>query len=100
MHRQAPQRGSHAKIVKTCDKTGGICIRIGGTFEQTVRICGKTREPFVMTGNNCSVTNILERAPANSNRTSRMSVTTVETSKEIATIFGQIDGTCIRIGRT
>lgn len=128
MHRPAPRRGNHTKIVKTCDKTGGICVRIGRTLKgtaaifgtttetckQTVRICGKTRGPFVMTGNNCSMMNMLGRTPATSNRTGRMSVTTVKTSKaivgmsepitkagkETVTVSGQIDGACLRIGRT
>jgi hypothetical protein len=92
--------GIPAKIVKTCDKTGGMSARIGRTFketaaifgkttetcEQTVRICGRTRGPFVRTGNNCSVMNTLGPAPDNSNMTGKMSVTTVKISKAIVEI--------------
>src|SRR6266705_2940526 len=107
MHRLASRTRISAKIVKTCDKTGGIAAKIGRTFkgtaaifgkttetcEQTVRMCGKTRGPFVRAGNNCSVMNTLGPAPDNSNRTGKIPVTTVMISKPIDLIG-------IRIGRT
>ncbi len=107
MHRRASRTRISAKIVKTCDKTGGIAAKIGRTFkgtaaifgkttetcEQTVRMCGKTRGPFVRAGNNCSVMNTLGPAPDNSNRTGKIPVTTVMISKPIDVIG-------IRIGRT
>jgi hypothetical protein len=107
MHRRASRTRISAKIVKTCDKTGGIAAKIGRTFkgtaaifgkttetcEQTVRMCGKTRGPFVRAGNNCSVMNTLGPAPDNSNRTGKIPVTTVMISKTIDVIG-------IRIGRT
>jgi len=100
MHRPAPRTGIHAKIVKTCNKTGGMSARIGRTFketaaifgkttktfEQTVRIFDKVGGPFVMTGNNCSMMNTLGQAPDNSSRTGKMSVTTVKISKAIVEI--------------
>lgn len=128
MHRPAPQRGNHAKIAKTRDKTGGMSARIGRTFkeiaaifgkttetcEQTVRICDKTRGPSVRTGNNCNVMNTLGPAPDNSNRTDNRCGTTVKistvivgiyepiarTGKEIVMISKPIDGIGIRIDRT
>ena len=101
MHRPAPRTGIPAKIIKICDKTGGMSARIGRTFretaaifgkttetcEQAVRICDKTRGPSVTTGNNCSVMNTLWPAPDNSNRT----------GKEIVMISKPIDGIGIRI---
>lgn len=36
--------GISAKVVKTCDKTGGISARIGRTFKETITIFGKTTE--------------------------------------------------------
>jgi hypothetical protein len=97
MHRRASRTRISAKIVKTCDKTGGIAAKIGRTVmgtaaifgkttetcEQTVRICGKTRGPFVRTGNNCSVMNALGPTPDNYNRTGKIPVTTVKISKAI-----------------
>jgi hypothetical protein len=128
MHRPVPRTGIPAKIIKICDKTGGMSARIGRTFkgtaaifgkttetcEQTVRICDKTRGPCVMTGNNCSMMNTLEPAPDNFNRTGNRCGTTVKiskvivgmyepiarTGKEIVMISEPIDGIGIRIGRT
>lgn len=127
MHRPTPQRGKHTKIFKTRNKTRGISARIGRTFketaaifgkttetcEQTVRIFDKTKGPFVMTGNNYSMMNTLGPAPNNSNRTGKISVTTVKISKaivgmyepiartgnEIVMISKPIDGICTRIDR-
>jgi hypothetical protein len=100
MHKPAPWTEGQAKVVKTCDKTGGISARIGRTFketaamfgkttetcEQTVRIFDKTRGAFVRTGNNCSMMNTLGPAPDNSNRTGKISGTTVKMSKAIVGI--------------
>jgi len=128
MHRRASRTRISAKIVKTCDKTGGIAAKIGRTFkgtaanfgkatetcEQTVRMCGKTKGPFVRAGNKCSVINTLGPAPDNSNRTGKIPVATVKISRgivgmyeaiarignEIVMISKPIDGIGIRIGRT
>ena len=97
MHRTTHQRGKHAKISKTRNKTRGISARIGRTFketaaifgkttetcEQTVRIFDKTKGPFVMTGNNYSMMNTLEPALDNFNRTGNRCGTTGKISKAI-----------------
>jgi hypothetical protein len=128
MPRLAPWAESQARIVKTCGKTGGISARIGRTvkeivaifgktteiFETTVRICDKTSGVYVMTGNNCSMMNALGPAPDNSNRTGNRCATTVKisgaivgisegiarTGEAIGMISEEIDGICVRIGRT
>jgi hypothetical protein len=114
MHRPPSRTGSLAKIVKICDKTDGISARIGRTFkepaaifgkptetcEQTVRLCGRTRGPFVRTGNNYSMMNVLEPTSDYSYRTDNRCGTTVKTSKAIVRISKPIDRTGIRIGRT
>lgn len=124
----SPLDGAQAKIVKTCGKTGGISARIDRTvkeivaifgkttktFGPTVRICDKTSGVYVMTGNNCSRMNALGPAPDNSNRTGNRCGTTVKisraivgisegiarTGEAIGMISGEIDGICVRIGRT
>ena len=128
MPRPAPWTEGQAKVIKTCDKTGGISARIGrivkaiatifgkttATCAPTVRICDKTKVSFVMTGNNCSMMDVLGRVPDNSNRTGNRCGTTVTMSKAIIGIYGaiartgeatgmiseEIDRTCIRIDRT
>jgi hypothetical protein len=128
MPRPALWTEGQAKIVKTCGKTGGISARIGRTvkeivaifgkttetFEPTVRICDKTSGVYVMTGSNCSMTNALGPAPDNSNRTGNRCGTTVKisraivgisegiarTGEAIGMISEEIDGICVRIGRT
>jgi len=97
MPRRAPWTEGQAKVVKTCNKTGGISARIGRTvketaaifgktteiFEPIVRICDETRGGFVMTGNNCSMMNTLGPAQDIYKRTGKISVTTVKISKAI-----------------
>ena len=114
MPRPAPWTEGQAKVAKTCDKTHGISARIGRIVKEiamifgkttetcapTVRISDKTKVSFVMTGNNCSMMDVLGRAPDNSNRTDNRCGTTVKMSKAIGMISEEIDRICIRIGRT
>ncbi len=81
------------KIVKTCGKIGGICDRTVVTFgktteifERTVRICDKTKERTVATGNSSSKMNALERVLGNSNRTGKTSGPIAKICKEIGGI--------------
>jgi len=128
MPRPAPWTEGQAKVSKTWDQTGGISARIGRIVKEiatnfgkttetcapTVRICDKTNVSFVMTGNNCSMMDVLGRAPDNSNRTGNRCGTTVKisraivgisegiarTGEAIGMISEEIDGICVRIGRT
>jgi hypothetical protein len=128
MPRPAPWTEGQAKVSKTWDQTGGISARIGRIVKEiatnfgkttetcapTVRICDKTKVSFVMTGNNCSMMDVLGRAPDNSNRTGNRCGTTVRMSRAIVGMYGVIaktieatyriseatDRTDIRIGMT
>ena len=98
MPRLAPQRERQATIVKTCGKIDGICDRIVriceettatfgktiATFEVIVRICDKTKEPSVMTGNKCDRMNTQGRVPDNCNRIGKILDTTVKICEVIA----------------
>lgn len=100
--------GVSAKIVKICDKTDGISVRIGRTvkataaifgkttetYEQTVRICGRTRGAFVRTGNNSGMMNVEEPTLDSSSRTGNRCGTTVTIFKAIVGISKAIARTC------
>ena len=93
-----------ATIVKTCDKISGICDRIGrtcvetaatfgktiATSERIVRICGKTKEPSVMTGNKCDRMHTPGRVRGNCNRTGKILGTTVKICEAITVIYEPI----------
>ena len=112
MHRWTPQTGISAKIVQICGKTDGISARtvrtfketaaifgkITETYEQTVRRCGRTKGPFVRTGNNSSMMNVLEPTADSSNRTSNRCGTTVTIFKAIVGISKVIARTCAPTG--
>ena len=117
-----------AKIVKTWGKIGGICNRIGrtcvetaatfsktiATSERIVRICGKTKEPSVVTANKCDRMHGQGRVLNNCNRIGKFLGTTVKICKAIAVIYEpiarigvgivriseRIDGICTAIGKT
>ena len=100
MPRLTPQREMQVKIVKTWNKIGGICNRIGRTCEEIaatfsttittskliVRICGKTKEPSVMTGNKCDRMHTQGRVLNNCNRIGKILGTTVKNCEAIAVI--------------
>ena len=104
MPRLAPQREMRAKIVKTCDKINGICDRMGRTCEETaatfgktiatderiVRICGKTKESSVMTGNKCDRMHTPERVLGNCNRIGKILGTTAKICEVITVIYEPI----------
>jgi hypothetical protein len=101
MHRRASRTLISAKIVKTCDKTGGIAARIGRTIKETAAIFGKTTETCEQTVRIC------DKTRGAFLRTGKIPVTTVKISKAIARICEEIvmiskpiDGIGIRIGRT
>jgi hypothetical protein len=85
------------KIVKTCGRIGGIFDRTvvtsgktTATYERTDRTFGRTKEPSVVTGNNCSRMNDRGRVLDNSNRTGKISGPTAKTSEGIAGTSGLI----------
>ena len=56
------------------------------TFELIVRICGKTKEPSVMTGNKCDRMHTQGRVLNNCNRIGKILGTTVKNCEAIAVI--------------
>ena len=104
MPRLVPRRERQAKIVKTCDKIGRVCDRIvrtcvetAATFGKTlatseliVRICGKTKESSVMTGNKCDRMLTPERVLDNCNRIGTILGTTVKICEAITVIYEPI----------
>ncbi len=82
-----------AKIVKICDRIVRICVETAATFEKTiarsepiVRICGKMKEPSVMTGNKCDRMNRQGRVRGNCNRIGKILRTTAKICEAIVVI--------------
>ena len=104
MRRVASQITTVLKIVKTCGRIGGIFDRTvvtsgktTATYERTDRTFGRTKEPSVVTGNNCSRMNDRGRVLDNCNRTGKMSGPTAKISEGIAGISGLIARIGVRI---
>ena len=68
------------------------------TSELIVRICGKTKEPSVMTGNECDRMNTPGRVPDNCNRIGKISGMTVKICEAIAVMYEPIARTGVGIG--
>ena len=109
------------KIVKTCGRIGGIFDRTvvtsgktTATYERIDRTFGRTKEPSVVTGNNCSRMNDRGRVLDNCDRTGKIFGPTAKISEGIAGIssliarigvrtfatFERIEEISTRIGRT
>ena len=123
-----PKREKQAKIVKTGDKIGGICNKIGRTcveiattFSTTIaiseridRICGKTKAPSVRTGSKCDRMHSQGQLRGNCDKIGKIFGTTVKICEAIVvmyeptaridvgivTISKRIDGRCSTIGKT
>ena len=85
-------------IVRTFVETAAICGKTTKTFGLTVRIFGEMKGLCVMTGNNCSRTNVREPLPGNSNRIGRISVGTDRTCAVIAGTWSETARIGVRIG--